>query len=944
MRRDRSVDVSLVVGAVLASVVFVTGLAAVSGFAARMTESPATRSMSDGASSDSADQNGFVLEMDLHAGEVVPGGWVEYLVLYENVGAVTEPVHITDTMPQWSTFEGAWWGEGNQPNAGEPLTGTVVIDGKAIWDLGQLEGGGARWFHVKAWLSPNLQAGQTITNTTDIAPASFETSLDDNRAIRVDVLNDFGPNLAVSKAHEWSLPGYDKLSYSIDFWNLGTLPQNGVVIEDTLPVTTTYGGSWSSDFPNVILIVEEPGRLVWEVVNLEPGQTGRINFDALLDDPGVPLQFFTNTVVILPTQGDVEPGNNSYMDVAFSGNSITEVHLEAETDPSSVWGFAHAYDAITGTVQLEVGDQTLVTDWDLTCGGCWEFPDVGPILGGDTITVTVGAGIPVVIDVPTPFFAMVDSDINQAWGQIDHLDGVPVEVALNGVGTRLVTTFVDGSFVASFPDIPHGEQGQVRYATEINWAKVVFHRRVLNPDVVMNVNYAHDWIEGPYEVGRTVWITVIDSTGTVKATSQLETWLPPWWDGESGFTTQIDGAWSPEQPDIQPGDWVYVGADTGETAGVQVGVITGDLDYAADTVTGDITAPWFADPLPVVCAVWEEGAPDAKNTTADPNGGPYFFDYSGEWDLQPEHMVAVWYVEPDNHSVINVFQEVPPQLEITKRGEGQPTTGGNFEYVVTFGNVGGGPAENTYITDTLPVGVDYLGNTSHYTVTLTVSDTHSLAVFDVGLLEPDVEVDFLLFAQINAPINATITNTVEIGASNVVTTTQPGPAAWGQRHPAQQHRPVGGDGPPASKSRSRTVISCGRWRCATWAPPRVASVVITDTIPASTPLADWTTDQEGWAEVVATPEFARCRAADGIGVFVLHPRFNDPPTARHQPGPGTVQLRRGDHRQRHRSRQQCPRGMRLGRAARYRPLRFKRPPTERTPMTRQVRTFRWVKW
>jgi len=848
MRRDRSIDASLVVGAVLASVVFVTGLAAVSGFAAKMNEKSATRIASQSASVEIAGESGFRLEMDLLAGEVVPGGRVEYLVRYENVGPITETVSITDTMPFWSNFGGAWWGEGDQPNAGQPLTTTVVFDEAVIWDLGQLEGGGARWFHVEVWLSPDLQVGQTITNTTEIAPASFETSLDDNHDIRVDVLNDFGPNLAVSKAHEWSLPGYERLSYSIDFWNLGTIPQSGVVIEDTLPVTTTYGGSWSSEFPDVIAIVEEPGRLVWEVFNLEPGETGQINFEALLDDPGVPLQWFTNTVQIESQAGDVDPGDNQYEDVAFSGNSITEVHLEAEMMNSDVWGFAHVYDAITGTVQLEVGDQTLVTDWDLTCGGCWEFPDVGPILGGDTITVTVGAGIPVVIDVPTPFIATADSDINQVWGQIDHLDGEPVEVALRQAGTLLVTTDNNGSFAASFPDIPHGDQGEVRYSTEVNWAEVVFHRRVYNPDVVMNVNYAHDWVEGPYEVGHTVWITVTDSTGAVKATSQLETWLPPWWNGDSGFTTLIDGAWSPEPPDIQPGDWVYVNADHVKSAATQVGVITGELDYNTDVISGTITAPWLEGLIDVHCEVLEVGGAAGIDEDVDPNGGIYVCDFAGVWDLQPGHSVLVLYNEPDNHSVMNVFQDLPPQLEITKRGEGQPTTGGNFEYVVTFGNVGGGTAENTYITDTLPVGVSYLGNTSTFTVTHTVSDTLSIAVFDVGFLEPDVEVGFSLFAQINAPMTSAITNTVEISASNVVTMTAPGPAGWGNViQPNETDLAVAINPRPAQPAPGGDLYwdleVCNEGVTSS------STAVVTYTLPASTTLLSFWSDDPGWEEV-----------------------------------------------------------------------------------------------
>ena len=844
MRRDRSIDASLVVGAVLASVVFVTGLAAVSGFAAKMNEKSATRIASQSASVEIAGESGFRLEMDLLAGEVVPGGRVEYLVRYENVGPITETVSITDTMPFWSNFVEAWWGEGDQPNAGQPLTTTVVLDEAVILDLGQLEGGGARWFHVAVWLPSDVEPGQTITNTTEIAPASFETSLDNNLDVRVDTLNDWGPNLVVRKAHEWSLPGYDKLSYSIGFWNLGNSAQTDVLITDTLPATTTYDGLWHTDFPGVEPIIEEPGMLVWRVANLDPGETAQINFHARLDNPGAPLQFFTNTVSIVTPQGDVNPADNWFGDVAFSGNSITEVHLETETANGRVWGFAHAYDAITGTIQLEVGGQTLLTDWDLTCGGCWEFLDVGPILAGDAITLDAGAGAPVVIDIPTPITATADTDINQVWGQIDHLDGESVEAELNTVGTLQVTTDNNGNFVANFPDIPNGEQGEVRYPTVINWANVVFHRRIDNPDVVMNVNFAHDWVEGPYEPGHTVWITVTESDrSTVKGTAQLET-------SETGFSTQIDGAWPVAQPDILPGDWVFVNADNGESAEARVGDISGELDFDTDVITGTVTAPWLTGPVTARCEVWEEGGEGIVVNDVDPNGGSFRCDFGGLWDLQPAHQVALLYVEPDNHSVINIFQDVPPQLEITKRGEGQPTTGGNFEYVVNFRNTGGGAAENTVITDTLPAGVAYVGNTSPFTVTVTVpvTATHAIAVFDVGFLEPDVEVGFSLFAQINAPMTSAITNTVEISASNVVTMTAPGPAGWGNViQPNETDLAVAINPRPAQPAPGGDLYwdleVCNEGVTSS------STAVVTCTLPASTTLLSFWSDDPGWEEV-----------------------------------------------------------------------------------------------
>jgi uncharacterized repeat protein (TIGR01451 family) len=779
---------------------------------------------------------------------MVPGGRVEYRVFYENVGVVTEPVSITDTMPLWSDFSGAWWGEGNQPNAGQPLTGTVMIDDKLIWDLGQLEGGGARWFHVEMWLSSNLQVGETITNTTEVAPASFETSLADNQDTRIDVLNDFGPNLAVTKSNEWRVPEYDQLTYSVRFSNIGSQGVGGVLITDTFPLGTHWDGWWQTEFPNVSLVLTSTETAVWYVEGLNAGEVGWLHFNADLDQPGVPLQLFTNTVQIMIPQGDVNPSDNSYTDVAFSRNSITEVHLYAETGRSRVWGVAHEGGAITGTVQLDLGDQSLMTQWDLACGGCWEFPDVGPILAGDTITVTTGAGIPVVIEVPTPITATADSDTNLVWGQIDHLDREPVEVELLGGPLRLVDTNDIGHFMADFPDVPLGARGETRYRTVNDFTPTTIHRHFYTNDLVLRTDTSRDVLEGDFEAGHVIYLEVTDSGGAIKATAEVTTTFPVWWGTCSGWSTQIGEPWVPERPDIVAGDWVNASDDLGQSASLRVGQITGTVDIDADTVYGQIFAPWLANPAPATCGVLVDGGP-GFDFTVDPNGGDYLCDFgSVGWDLLPGQEVEVQYQDPDGHWVINRFPDPPPILGIEMHAIGQPTTGGNFEYVVIFRNDGVQPAHDTVVTDTLPVGTSYLGNTSFFTVTI----NQDVAVFDVGTLDAGVEIDFSLFAQINQPVTTTITNTVEIDASNVVTPTLPAPAVWVNviqpNDTDLQILTVPSTPEPEPDSDLVWAVEvCNLGSTSS------AAVVITDTLPVSTPLTNWMTDQRGWTEVLQNP-------------------------------------------------------------------------------------------
>jgi hypothetical protein len=216
-------------------------------------------------------------------------------------------------------------------------------------------------------------------------------------------------------------------------------------------------------------------------------------------------------------------------------------------------------------------------------------------------------------------------------------------------------------FNATLPDIPRDGEGQVIYITQVDFAEVVFHRYWKPMDLIMDVNYGHDWVQGYYEPGHTVWITVTESdTNTVKGTAQLTTGPIPWWDEENGFHTDFSG-WQGDQPDIVPGDWVFGRVDNGFTGEVQVGAIYGVVDVNTDSITGWLDVPWYvgvADPLDVDCEPWGawgdgQNAP-VKYSTASPDGlsgavPNYYCEWNpaSEWDVLVGQELAVAYVEPD---------------------------------------------------------------------------------------------------------------------------------------------------------------------------------------------------------------------------------------------------------------------------------------------------------
>jgi uncharacterized repeat protein (TIGR01451 family) len=379
-----------------------------------------------------------------------------------------------------------------------------------------------------------------------------------------------------------------------------------------------------------------------------------------------------------------------------------------------MWGEAQPGSSVTVTTPLT----QVVTIADPSCNGCWDL-NAGLVYPGDVVTVSASPGEdPVAIAIPSPFTAQADSELNQVWGQIGGWpegDWIQVHGQWED-GYREVQAGAGGSYLATYGDVPRGPQGYVRAERLQGYTWVVFHRPLTSGDLVLNVNYGHDWVEGTYDPGYTVWLTVTDAVGIVKATAELQSQVIPWWGGQSGFSTNLDEPWVPARPDIQVGDRVYgrVNRDEGYTGSVRVGTINGALDLDADTVSGTILAPWFSETLNGNCGVWEENGP-GEGFEVDPNGGSYSCDFGAMgWDLQPGHDVGVQYQEPDGDWVLNVFRTPAPNLHLDKwaAGSAQAAPGGAAIFELRVYNHGDAPAEAMELTDTLPPGTTYVTDSS----------------------------------------------------------------------------------------------------------------------------------------------------------------------------------------------------------------------------------------
>jgi uncharacterized repeat protein (TIGR01451 family) len=693
----------------------------------------------------------LVLRKDHDSGVLVPGGHLNFSVNYTNRGNVETTLRITDTMPAGMSYREGWWG-GNTPWEGQPLPDPDVIGNQLVWDLPAIPVNADYNLHFTLEINESVVPGAELQNCAAIVSEGDDSYPADNEACVSFTVQDSGPNLWLEKSHSWN--GDWQLNYWVNFANFGDQMVSEVWITDTLPAGTHWDGWWNMGFDwnrlvNGELIVDGD-KLIWHFTELYAGDWGWLQFNANLDEPGAPVRWYTNTLEISVPVGESVPEDNTCEDVAFSGGEVRRVEFWLQPDGTAdVWG-----EAVPGypvTVTLNSGHFYAWADPE--CGGCWNLEESVPLTPGDPVEVVAGPGLlPVSLIVPEPIEVAADSSANQVFGQIGGWSNRTVQVHGGWVnGYREVLSAGDGSFVANFPEIPRGGRGYIRFMDAASYAQVVYHRPFWDNEPALNINYGHDWIEGFYEPGHTIWITVSESDGTtVKGTAELYSGEVPWWGGESGFATYWQG-WTGKSPDILPGDWVHVLVDNGYSDQVQVFTIGGQVDVEADSVAGAVDAPWLvglADFLPVECHPWgahNVGIPaENKYSQASPDGAtPYLceWDPATEWDVDFYQEIGVSVQDPSGHWIYNVFQGEGIDLNVSKWRAipDNPTMpGGVVVYGVFYQNNGNIPAENVQIVDTLPAHTSYAGDTSG----LPVTNGSGTVTWDVGTVYPG---DFIVF-------------------------------------------------------------------------------------------------------------------------------------------------------------------------------------------------------
>lgn len=596
------------------------------------------------------------IEKGWNGGQLTPGGDIHYGIAYENTGNI--PVgsfRITDTLPANTQFISAWH---EDPSGGFLFAPIFTTTNSIVWEIDVLENGMRGEFDVYIKVDSDASVDQALVNTVEVTPLPEEDTYDDNQAAWTEILRDPGPNLRVKKWHNWEEDGH--LSYQVSFENIGDETVSDILIIDTLPLDTAYNTFWDLQFDEERFtgMFTTTQEVIWAFSEIYPGEMGWFNFSTLLDEPGAPVRWYTNTIQIDGLQTDINPVDNAYTDVAFSGGEIDRVGFWLDELHGGIWGQAITGSVITVTI---MPTRTLLAYADPVCEGCWEIPDAGPVLPGDEIIVEAGEGLlPVMMTIPEPFTAQADSTADSVSGEIGGWLSRPVSIYAEWLDDVLVVdSDAGGGFEGAFTDLPPAGRGYVQITDMVNYAEVIIQKPFRALDLLLSVNYAHDWVEGLYEPEHTVWITVTESSGgTVKGQAELQSYPIPAWGGETGFSTIYDG-WDGDHPDLQPGDWIFGEVDNGFEGALPIGDLSIEVGLDTDEVFGNLSANWLSSVVLLRCEIWSHPEAPGVEVWVDPDGGSYNCNFAQKgWDLQPDQMIAVMYFTPEGHRVINIWEIV----------------------------------------------------------------------------------------------------------------------------------------------------------------------------------------------------------------------------------------------------------------------------------------------
>ena len=666
------------------------------------------------------------------------------------------PDLVLDIYPQYVIIEGRY-------ALGHEITLKVYDSGDMLKATITLPTEEVEWWGSMTGFATQNQDDLWDPSRPDIAPGDKVYGFVDD-AITFDAYAQVGEITAEVDADANSISGYLDVEW---------LPEDELVRVDCQPWGAPWGAPSKEDF--VFPTGTDPFNCSWDPDtewDVEQGQYIGVIYQ---DDDGdnIIYGFYEISYELYLNinydhdwiEGEYPSGYEVTLTVTGDDGTTVKATTTITTSEIPWWGGGTGFSTnMDDTVWNPERPDIQPGDWvygEVEAEGATYYAEVqlGTITGAvnidnDSISGTVNA-----------FWLPQDIDVEvqcHAWGSDGGAPSKQDNIAPNGSDIYSCSWDPDSEW-----DIQPYQQVGVSYRDPAgHWVYGVFEG--YTDELILSIHYDHEWIEGRYEPGHTVYLQVKDPGGQEKAHITLQTGLIDWWGGQSGFSTNMEGAqWIPNHPDIQPGDFIHGEVDDGSQywADVEIGVLAANPDIGSDTVTGTLDASWLMpDEVGIGCYIWENYAPENKYDSVTPDGiDTYSCSWAGEWDLVPGSQLMVAYFEPAGHEIIGDFSPPAPHLRIEKwlEGGGSPGEGGNATFYIQYANHGTETAEDVVIADTL-VGMTYLSDTSG----ITASGGGNSVSWALGDVESGDWIHFFVFAEVTAEAGDPISNTAEITTSD----------------------------------------------------------------------------------------------------------------------------------------------------------------------------------